>query len=386
MPRRAPWPLLLIAAVVGFSSYCEARADEVTDALKTIAAVGPDAAGHRAAQAAWRVAAKADAARLPELLAALDTADPLAANWIRSAVETIGERAETAGDKSPAPALEKFLLDVKHAPQGRRLAFELLTKLDKTAPERLMPGFLDDPSTELRREAIDRLLATIADTNEADAKKAIYQKAFTASRDVDQIKDLADKVEKAGGRADLPKHFGFITSWKIIGPFDNMKEKGYDVAYPPESEIKPNKEMKFDAKYSGKGEKEITWVDHTTADKFGVVDLNEVLGKNKGALAYALAYFDSPADLSVDIRIGSGSAIKAWVNGKQVDARKVYHSGFEIDQYISRAELKKGENTILIKVCENEQTESWAQDWKFQLRVCDSVGTALLTGPTWLGK
>jgi len=384
MSSRVPFLFMLVVALLGSTSGQEASADEVTEALKSLATVGPNAAGHREAQAAWRVAAKADAARLPELLSALDTAGPLAANWIRSAVETIGERAEAAGDKSAAPALEKFVLDVKHAPQGRRLAFELLTKLDKTAAERLMPGFLDDPSTELRREAIDRLLATVPDAKEADAKKAIYEKAFAASRDVDQIKDLADKVEKAGGKVDLPRHFGFITSWKIVGPFDNMKEKGYDVAYPPEAEIK------LDAKYKGKDDKEVAWIDHKTADKHGIVDLNVVLGKNKGAVAYALAEFVSQTpDIGprrVDIRIGSGSAIKVWVNGKQVDARNVYHSGFEIDQYISQAELKPGTNRILIKVCENEQTESWAQDWKFQLRVCDSVGTAMLTGPTWIGK
>jgi hypothetical protein len=384
MTLRVPLLVILVVALFGSASCRKASADDVTEALKSLATVGPNAAGHRAAQAAWRVAAKADAARLPELLAALDTAGPLAANWIRSAVETIGERAEAAGDKSVAPALEKFVLDTKHVPQGRRLAFELLTKLDKTAPERLMPGFLNDPSTELRREAIDRLLATVADAKEADAKKAIYEKAFAASRDVDQIKDLADKVEKAGGKVDLPKHFGFITSWKIIGPFDNMKEKGYDVSYPPEAEIK------LDAKYKGKDDKEVAWIDHTTVDKHGIVDLNVVLGKNKGAAAYALAEFVSQTpDIGphrVDIRIGSGSAIKVWVNGKQVDARNVYHSGFEIDQYISQAELMPGTNRILIKVCENEQTESWAQDWKFQLRVCDKVGTALLTGPTWIGK
>lgn len=377
------WTYLLVAALAVAG---EAKADEYTDALKSLQAVGPEAAGHKAAQTAWKVVAAGDVGKLPELLTALDTASPLAANWIRSAIEAIGERAEAAGDRSAAPALEKFVLETKHAPQGRRLAYDLLVKLDKTAPDRLMPGFLNDPSTELRREAIERLLATEKEATEPEKKKAIYEQAFAASRDVDQIKELADKFEKFGGKPDLPKHFGFVTAWKIIGPFDNMKEKGYDTAYPFETEVMPNKIIKFEAKYPGKGDKEVGWIDHATVDKHGIVDLNEVLGKNKGALAYALAYFDSAETRPVDIRIGSGSAIKLWVNGKQIDARNVYHSGFEIDQYISRAELRKGENTILIKVCENEQKESWAQDWKFQLRVCDRVGTAVVSGPTWIGR
>lgn len=366
------WTLLgLFVAIAGSPQI--SRADDFGDALKTLSAVGPDAAGHRAAQSAWKAVAAADAARLPELLTALDTTGPLPSNWIRAAIETIGERATAAGDKTTAPALEKFVLDVKHAPQGRRLAYELLTKLDKTAPDRLMPGFLDDPSTELRREAIDRVLAEAAASKDEAKTKSLFEKAFAASRDVDQVKDLAAKVEKLGGKPDLPTHFGFITTWKIIGPFDNMKEKGYDSVYGPE------KEIKFDAKYPGKDEKEVAWAEHKTTDAHGIVDLNAVLGKSKGALAYAAAEFNAAKAGPVDIRIGSGNAVKLWVNGKQIDARNVYHSGFEIDQYISHAELNQGVNQILVKVCENEQTESWAQDWKFQLRVCDRVGTAILS-------
>jgi hypothetical protein len=30
-------------------------------------------------------------------------------------------------------------------------------------------------------------------------------------------------------------------------------------------------------------------------------------------------------------------------------------------------------------IAQNEQTEAWAQDWKFQLRVCDDIGTAILS-------
>jgi hypothetical protein len=40
--------------------------------------------------------------------------------------------------------------------------------------------------------------------------------------------------------------------------------------------------------------------------------------------------------------------------------------------------LQAGKNVILVKVCQNEQTESWAQRWEFQLRVCDSIGAAIL--------
>jgi hypothetical protein len=50
-----------------------------------------------------------------------------------------------------------------------------------------------------------------------------------------------------------------------------------------------------------------------------------------------------------------------------------------LDQYRMRGQLKAGKNTILIKLCQNEQTEEWAQRWQFQLRVCDATGTAVLS-------
>ena len=50
-----------------------------------------------------------------------------------------------------------------------------------------------------------------------------------------------------------------------------------------------------------------------------------------------------------------------------------------MDQYVSTGVLKPGRNVILLKVCQNEQDQSWAQDWKFQLRVCDATGTAVLS-------
>jgi hypothetical protein len=48
-----------------------------------------------------------------------------------------------------------------------------------------------------------------------------------------------------------------------------------------------------------------------------------------------------------------------------------------MDQYTLKGRLKKGPNCVLVKCCQNEQTESWTVEWEFQLRVCDSAGTGL---------
>ena len=48
-----------------------------------------------------------------------------------------------------------------------------------------------------------------------------------------------------------------------------------------------------------------------------------------------------------------------------------------MDQYQTRGTLRAGRNAIRVKVCEDAQPESWAQDWMFQLRVCDETGGGL---------
>src|SRR5262245_25682374 len=131
---------------------------DVAPRLQAILAVGEKGQGNVAASKAWQELVKADAAALPEILAALDRASPLAANWLRGAVDAIAERELTGNGKLPTASLEKFALDTSHNPRARRLAYEWLARADKTAPDRLIPGMLNDPSTEFRRDAVARLL------------------------------------------------------------------------------------------------------------------------------------------------------------------------------------------------------------------------------------
>ncbi len=149
---------LLAAALLAGLVSAAASAADLGPLLAKLQAVGPNGKGHREAAEAWQELARADAAQLPSLLAALDQAGPLAANWIRAAVDAVAERTLQSGGTLPASELEKFVRDRRHAPRARRLAYEWLRRVDPTAAERLIPGVLDDPSLEMRRDAVARLL------------------------------------------------------------------------------------------------------------------------------------------------------------------------------------------------------------------------------------
>lgn len=367
--------LLATALMLAANWGSQAWSADIDASLKTIRKIGPEGQGNTEAATAWKELSKGSGADLIKILPAFDGANPLAANWLRSAFEAIADREFRATGKLPQADLERFIGETQHDPKARRMAYEWLLKVDAGAADRLIPGMLHDPSTEFRRDAVARLIA--AGTKlEADGKteevKATFLKAMHGARDEDQIEAIVKSLDKAGVKVDLAKHFGFLLDWQLIGPFDNAEKKGFSVVYAPEMEIK------LDGKYAGqKGE--VNWAKYTTEEKYGLVDLSKYTAPQKGSVTYAYTVFTSDKDQTVDLRLGTPNAWKLWVNGSFVFGREEYHRGMAIDQYRMRAQLKKGPNQILLKICQNEQTEEWAQRWQYQLRVCDSTGTAILS-------
>lgn len=368
---------MLLAATLLFAGNWETQAwsADIEGSLKTILKVGPEGQGNADAAAAWKELSKGGTSDLAKILPAFDGASPLAANWLRSAFEAIADREFRATGKLPQADLEKFIAQTEHDPRARRMAFEWLLKVDAGAADRLIPGMLHDPSTEFRRDAVARLIAAgtkLEAEGKADEAKATFLKAIDGARDEDQIETIMKPLDKLGVKVDLARHFGFLLDWQLIGPFDNTEKKGFAIAYAPESELK------LDGKYAGqKGD--VNWSKYVTDDKYGLVDLSKVTAPQKGSVTYASTIFTSDKDQAVDIRLGTPNAWKLWVNGTFVFGREEYHRGMAIDQYRVRANLKKGPNQILLKICQNEQTEDWAQRWQFQLRVCDKTGTAILS-------
>ena len=235
----------------------------------------------------------------------------------------------------------------------------------------------NDPSLALRRRAIAQGISELESTQpEGTVAISLLRNLLSSARDIDQIKDLTKRLEDRGQHVDLPLLFGFVTDWHLIAPFDNTAKSGFDKVYPPERDVDLNKS------YSGKNGKAVRWVPYSTEDSYGMVNLKEVFGKNKGSVAYAFVEFNAVSTGPIELRLGCINANKVWLNGKLVTSNHVYHSGTAIDQYTGSGHLRKGRNEILLKICENEQTENWAQDWQFQLRVCDELGTAVLSKDT----
>lgn len=339
--------------------------------LAKIKAVRAEGQGNAEASAAWKELVALGPPALLPTLAAMPERDLLVNNWLRAAVDAVAEKMMSEKQPLPAKELEAFVLDRKNPGPGRWAAYEWLVRADAKAPERLLPKMLDDTSGELRREAVAAVIKEgeeLQKKNDKPAAITAYQKALAAAREVDQVDLLAKKLTELGEKVDVAAHYGYIQSWKLIAPFDNVAGVGFQAVYPPEKGVDLTKAHK------GKKDMEVRWTDHTTKDPRGLVDLNTALGKHKGAVGYAYAIIDSPREQKIQIRAASTTAVKILLNGQPIFAREEYHHGHHVDQHIGVGTLKAGRNEILLKVCQNEQTESWAQDWKFQLRLCDELG------------
>jgi hypothetical protein len=362
------------AAVLAAAAVAHA-ADPPDPAVARILAVGREGTGNSEAAAAWRDLVGRGPNAVFAALPHLDPDRPAASNWLRLAVQTVAEKERAAGRQLPADKLEAFVRDTGRSPDGRALAFTLLAKIDPAAPGRLLPAMLDDPSGGLRREAVASAIEKAQkdlDAGKKDEATAAFRTLFDKARDKDQVDDLAARLKKLGVETDVVGHYGFLTRWWVIGPFDNVGGKGFATAYPPETKVD------LAAKPIGKdGKTELAWKPHTSAAPLGVIDLNKAVSKHMGAVGYAYTEIESPAERRVEFRIGTGGAVKVFLNGKLTFASPVYHNGHKMDQYTAPVTLAKGRNALLVKVCQNEQTDSWAQDWEFQLRVCDAIGGAV---------
>lgn len=365
--------LLTLALLLGGISAATLRAEPTLEqALAALKNIGVHGKGQAEAVKAVAALSAQPVSSLVPLLTALNTASPLEANWLRGAIESVFDRAVRNKSPTLAEDLESFTREKKNSPRARRLSFELLTRLDPKTPEKLLPQMVNDPSLELRRDAIELVVEmSKAEKFSPPVYLALYKKIFESARDLDQIEKMAANLREQGDKVDLPRHLGFVMDWKLIGPFDNRDKKGFAVAYPPEKEINPA------AVYDGK-EAPVKWLAAESSDQYGIVDLNKAIGKHMGAAAYALVEFDVDKETPCQLRLGCINANKIWLNGELLHEREVYHALTKIDQYTAKGTLKPGRNVILLKICQNEQTENWAQDWQFQLRVCDEIGTPIL--------
>lgn len=125
--------------------------------------------------------------------------------------------------------------------------------------------------------------------------------------------------------------------WHHTGPFAGADfNKAYDQDFGPEKSV--NLGQTFN-KGQLHWQVQPTWVDGKAH--------NTLSGDN--AANYLFRVIESPGPLSLALSLGADDAIKAWVNGQQVLAKKTM-GGVKADQHKLNIPLKLGRNEVLLKI------------------------------------
>jgi hypothetical protein len=351
----------------------DAESAEVQGWLKTLQSVQP---GDEQIESHQLAAAELQSHAVDPLvvLSAMNAASPLGSNWLLGVANAIKpETLDTA-------KLKSFLADQTNDGEARYQVFEWLTDGNPQLRDELLDAMMSDSSPELRYMAIQRQLDNL-DQTQRDAKQtvALMRQLLGDARFPTQVIDIATKlntlIDDDNEKIVLADHFGFVRDWRVIGPFDNTDQAAFETAYEVEKDILAGD---FDVAKSYDAKQGSTdWKSAKANDEAGLVDLAEAFEKEKSAVVYAYTTFESLMEMPVDIRLGCINANKVWVNGELVISNEVYHASSQIDQYVAAVKLQPGTNEIVVKVLQNDQKESWAQRFEFQLRVCDSTGKAV---------
>src|SRR5262249_41672170 len=210
---------------------------------------------------------------------------------------------------------------------------------------------------------------------------AVLRTAFEASRDLQQARDVAAALLDLGDEVSVARHFGFLTDWYLVGPFDAGGAQGFTTAYPPDQNVD------LAAAYDGQSGK-VKWKRYRVQEpspKAGgrhvaLVNLREkrALGDADDAVAFAYTEVVAPRALAVEFRGAADDNFTVWVNGEKVFAFEEYRNGVRLDRHRFAVQLREGKNTVLVKVCQSPTDPNNNEpNWEFMLRVVDPTGKGI---------
>lgn len=142
-----------------------------------------------------------------------------------------------------------------------------------------------------------------------------------------------------------------INEWMVIGPFPNPARQGFEEVYPPE------RELDMDATYEGRDGAEVRWQRVTRAD--GMMQVGDLFDPHENLVVYGACVVHSPEDAQREMLVGSDDGIKVWVNGKLVH-KNFIRRGIVPDQDRFMVDLRKGANTVLVKIDQGPGDVGWA--------------------------
>lgn len=165
--------------------------------------------------------------------------------------------------------------------------------------------------------------------------------------------------------ADVAAPLGFITRWRILGPFDNPRGAAWNEVLPPERELDVAKQYEG-AAYTAK----LAWLDYRPVHPAAILDLAWLSGCRDRSCWYLWTKLKCDDRRQVQIRLGTDDPAKLWIGGK-ILWQHSRDRNLALDQDIVPAELPAGETDLLLKLCRG------LRGGLFCVRITDGEGRPL---------
>ncbi|MHB9130985.1 MAG: hypothetical protein ACYDBB_07835 [Armatimonadota bacterium] len=279
------------------------------------------------------------------------------------------------------------LMRVMIRPKENKLWVDYAVKDDQHTPDMasalLVFGLPTAPTVERNGKAVAGAIKAVTVNGQQAYVIPLFDKAPASV-----LTGVADRYQRAQKLFDLlstrEEKPIFVQDWYVAGPFYNdFLGKGFKKnTYAPEE--KPG-QVDLNATYTGGvlvDGKEVpakwTHILPAGAPALGdkPVDLLKVVTPNKAVCAFAYTKITADRDRNVVLYTGSDEYMAIWVNGVKVFANPFYRASLK-DQDKCPVTLKKGENTILIKLA-----HGW-EGWNLYFRLGDEFGFPINDGLTY---
>lgn len=164
------------------------------------------------------------------------------------------------------------------------------------------------------------------------------------------------------------RELGYVSSFLVVGPFDNEGKVGIDQAYEPEQElmapITPGRA------YSGK-ERPVRYRAISNAFPFGWLDASALVRPETKVCIYATTFVKDEkltrGTRKIRAYVGAGGAFKLFWNGQEALKDTAYR-GHDFDRSGVELTLEPGPNALMVKVCGEDNAP------ELSLRLADDHG------------
>ncbi|MHC4779931.1 MAG: tetratricopeptide repeat protein, partial [Planctomycetota bacterium] len=168
----------------------------------------------------------------------------------------------------------------------------------------------------------------------------------------------------------VARSLGLIRDWAVIGPFENEGEAGFREVYGPEKDVETRRGfVDMGAVHQGK-QGNNRWRVLGQGHPLHILDMGRMFRLSSDVCGYACTYVYSAEPAQGSLRLGSGGAVKIWLNGRPVHEGDTYRSA-SFDQDVIPVRLGKGWNEVMVKVCQKKGP------WVLLLRITAPDGSSI---------